>query len=412
MDLNTKYGKVKIFARTLEEEALGQIVTLANSVLGEGANLRIMPDAHAGAGCVIGTTMRITDKVCPNLVGVDIGCGVDLVKTNIDFKSRLEELDNVIRKYIPYGKRHHEKVKTYREFARLKCWDKLKKETREVATKSLGSLGGGNHFIEAYDDGYLSVHSGSRNIGWRVAQYYQMQAEKQVSQRMTALKTEALKSIPENLRENWLKENKSKVAIDSDIAYLVDDLMFDYLHDMHIMQEFAIANRKEMLEIIVSKMNGRIIDQITSSHNYIDMNYNKAGIKMKNPAKYNQNLLDSREVLLRKGAISARKSEKLVIPLNMRDGLLLCEGKGNPDWNFSAPHGAGRLYSRSKAKSILSLEEYKKTMKGIFSTCINKDTLDEAPFAYKNYQEIMELIEPTVEIITRLIPIYNFKASE
>jgi len=414
MELNTKYGKIKIFAKTLEEDALGQIVTLANSVLGEGANLRIMPDAHAGAGCVIGTTMKITDKICVNLVGVDIGCGVDLIKTNIDFNSRLEELDDVIRKYIPYGKRHHEKVKTYRDFSKLKCWDKLKKETREVATKSLGSLGGGNHFIEAYDNGYLAVHSGSRNIGWRVAQYYQIQAEKQVSQRMTKLKEQALKTIPENLRENWLKENKSKVAIDSDIAYLVEDLMFDYLHDMNIMQEFAIVNRKAMLEIIVSKMNGRITDQITSSHNYIDMSYDKTGNKVINRpnAAYDETFLSSREVILRKGAISARKDEMLVIPLNMRDGLLLCEGKGNPDWNYSAPHGAGRLYSRSKAKQILSLEDYQETMKGIFSTCINKDTLDESPFAYKDFKEIMELIEPTVKIITRLIPIYNFKASE
>ena len=204
MDINTKYGVVKIYARTLEEDALGQVIVLANSVLGEGANIRVMPDAHAGAGCVIGTTMFITDKVCPNLVGVDIGCGVDLVKTDIDFSTRLEELDGVIRKHIPYGKRHHDKVKTFRDFAKLKCWDKLRRDTKETAVKSLGSLGGGNHFIEAYADGYLAVHSGSRNIGWRVAQYYQKAAEKQVSERMTALKAEALKSVFEAERESWL----------------------------------------------------------------------------------------------------------------------------------------------------------------------------------------------------------------
>jgi len=393
IELNTKYGAIKIFARTLEDEALGQITVLANSVLGEGANMRIMPDAHAGAGCVVGTTMIITDKVCPNLVGVDIGCGVDLVKTDIDFTQRLQELDDTIRKFVPYGKRHHEKIKTFRDFNKLKCWDKLRKDTKDTAVRSLGSLGGGNHFIEAYGGGYLAVHSGSRNIGWRVAQYYQVQAEKQVSQRMTALKTKVMQSVPEQEREKWLKDNKSKVAIDSGIAYLVGDLMQDYLNDMNLMQDFAVANRKAMLETVVSKMGGRITGQITSTHNYIDMSSKDM-------------------IILRKGAISARKGEELVIPLNMRDGLLLCIGKGNPDWNYSAPHGAGRLYSRSKAKKTLSLDDYKEAMKGIFSTCINQDTLDEAPFAYKDYKEIMELIEPTVKIKERFIPIYNFKASE
>ncbi|MCL2556431.1 MAG: RtcB family protein [Firmicutes bacterium] len=392
IELNTKYGIIKIYARTLEDDALGQVTVLANSVLGEGANLRVMPDAHAGAGCVIGTTMIITDKVCPNLVGVDIGCGVDLVKTDIVFEHRLQELDDIIRKYIPYGKRHHDKIKTFRDFAKLKCWDKLRKDTKDTAVKSLGSLGGGNHFIEAYSNGYIAVHSGSRNIGWRVAQFYQLQAEKQVSARMTAIKIQAMQSISEKDRESWLKDNKQKIAIDKDIAYLVGDLMQDYLYDMNIMQEFAVANRKAMLETIVDKMGGRIASQITSTHNYIDMRYN--------------------EIILRKGAISARDGEELVIPLNMRDGLLLCIGKGNSDWNYSAPHGAGRLYSRSKAKNILSLDDYKTAMKGIFSTCINQDTLDEAPFAYKDYKEIMELIEPTVKIKERLIPIYNFKASE
>jgi len=392
IEINTKYGTIKIFARTLEEEAVGQITVLANSVLGRKANIRIMPDAHIGAGCVIGTTMVITDKVCPNLVGVDIGCGVDLVKTDINFANRLKELDNTIRKFVPYGKRHHEKVKTFRDFAKLKCWEKMRNDTKDTATKSLGSLGGGNHFIEAYDNGYLAVHSGSRNIGWRVAQYYQIQAEKQVSQRMSAIKLEAMQAVLEKEREAWLKENKSKVAIDKGLAYLVDDLMQNYLHDMDIMQEFAVANRKAMLETIVDKMGGRIISQITSTHNYIDMRFGS--------------------IILRKGAISAREGEELVIPLNMRDGLLVCVGKGNPDWNYSAPHGAGRLYSRSKAKQILSLDDYKECMKGVFSTCINYDTLDEAPFAYKDYKEIMELIEPTVDIKQRLVPIYNFKASE
>lgn len=391
-ELNTKHGIVKIFARTIEDEAIGQITNLANSVLGEGANIRIMPDAHVGAGCVIGTTMIVVDKVCPNLVGVDIGCGVDLVKTDLDFGSRLQGLDDVIRKYVPFGKNHHGEVRTFRDFSNLKCWDKLKHNTRETAFRSLGTLGGGNHFIEAYANGYLAVHSGSRNIGWRVAEYYQIQAEKQVMERMNAIKNETLQNIPAQDREDWLKENKSKVSIDKNLAYLVDDLMQDYLHDMDIMQEFAVANRKAMLNEIVDKMGGRIERQITSTHNYIDMSHG--------------------QIVLRKGAISAREGEDIVIPLNMRDGLLLCVGKGNADWNYSSPHGAGRLYSRSKAKQILRLDEYKESMHGIFSTCINQDTLDEAPFAYKDFNEIMELIEPTAEIKERLIPIYNFKASE
>ena len=367
-ELQTKYGKVKIYAKNLEDTALVQITQLANSKLGKGANIRIMPDAHAGAGCVIGTTMLVVDKVCPNLVGVDIGCGVDLIKTNIDFKNKLQQLDNTIRKFVPFGKSHHNNPQTYRDFAKLKCWDKLKAATKETAIRSLGTLGGGNHFIEAYSDGYLAVHSGSRNIGFKVAEYYQTLAEQTITE-----------------EENSEKSPKS-------LAFLVGENMKDYLHDMNIMQAFAVANRKAMLDNIVARMGGEILSQITSTHNYIDIQQNA--------------------ITLRKGAISAQKGQELVIPLNMRDGLLVCVGLGNPDWNYSAPHGAGRLYSRSKAKSILKLEDYKATMKGIFSSCINRDTLDEAPFAYKDYKEIIELIKPTVDIKERLVPIFNFKASE
>ena len=307
-ELKTKYGVVRIFARTLEDEALGQITALSNSVLGEGANLRIMPDAHAGAGCVIGTTMLVIDKVCPNLVGVDIGCGVDLVKTDIAFEGRLQELDDIIREFIPYGKRHHNKAKIFRDFARLRCRDKLKKATKETAIHSLGTLGGGNHFIEAYGDGYIAVHSGSRNIGYKVAELYQTLAEKNMLRR----EMEQLGSVPEKERQAWIEGVKEKSKMPKALAYLDGDLMRDYLHDMNIMQEFAAANRKAMLETIAKKMGGRILSQITSTHNYIDMR-------------------NKQMIILRKGAISARNGEELVIPLNMRDGLLLCVGKGNPD---------------------------------------------------------------------------------
>ena len=391
MEIETSYGKIKIYAKTLEDEALSQITVFANSVLGENAHIRIMPDAHAGAGCVIGTTMVITDKVCPNLVGVDIGCGVDLVKTNVNFKDRLEELDKVVRKVVPFGRAHHEGVKTFRDFSKLKCWKEFNREVQDTALKSLGTLGGGNHFIEAYEDGYLSVHSGSRNIGYKVAHHYQKMAEREIVLKAKELKEKLMQDVPEKERANWWKKNKTE--IDTSLAFLMGEDMQHYLHDMNIMQNFAVENRKSMIDAIVKAMGGRIEKQISSTHNYIDMS-------------------DKNLIILRKGAISAKKGEELVIPLNMRDGVLVCLGKGNEDWNYSAPHGAGRLYSRSRAKEIFKLEEYKKSMEGIFSSCVNVDTIDEAPFCYKDAEEIMEAIEPTVKIKEWLKPLYNFKASE
>ena len=386
MIFNTKYGDAIIYARTIEQEAISQVLEMANSPLGENAHIRIMPDCHAGAGCVIGTTMKITDKVCPNLVGVDIGCGVDLVKTNIDFATRLDELDAVIRQFVPYGMATHTEEHPW-DFERLLCWEYLDKETQTRAKTALGTLGGGNHFIEAYADGWLAVHSGSRNIGYKVAEYYQNLAEKRIKEYNYRLLKERLQTVPPQQREKWLADNK--VNINRDLCYLTGDDMRAYLHDVKIMQEFANDNRMQMLKIIVKAMGGRILDHINSIHNYID----------------------TENMYLRKGAISAKVGEILVIPLNMRDGMLLCRGKGNPEWNYSAPHGAGRLYSRSKAKEKFTVEEYAEQMRGIFTTCVNESTLDEAPFVYKNYEEIVECVEPTVEILDRLIPIFNFKAN-
>ena len=386
MIFNTKYDDVHVYAKTVEQEAISQILEMANSPLGENAHIRIMPDCHAGAGCVIGTTMLILNKVCPNLVGVDIGCGVDLVKTNIDFENRLEELDSVIRKHIPFGMETHSSEKKW-NFEELHCWKHLDSQTKSRAKTALGTLGGGNHFIEAYKDGWLSVHSGSRNIGYKVAEYYQKLAEKRIKEFNHNLLMKKLDTIEPKMREMWLKNNK--ISINQDLCYLTNEDMELYLHDVAIMQRFANDNRMSMLSEITKARGGTIQKHINSIHNYID----------------------TKNMILRKGAISAQKGELLVIPLNMRDGLLLCEGKGNPDWNYSAPHGAGRLYSRSKAKEAFTVEEYAEQMKGIFSTCINESTLDEAPFAYKDYQEIVECIEPTVEILDRLIPIFNFKAS-
>lgn len=386
MDFNTKNGLVKIYAKTIEQEAISQIYEVANSPLGENAHIRIMPDAHAGAGCVIGTTMVVTDKICPNLTGVDLGCGIDLVKTNIDFSSRLEELDKVIRLFVPFGMEGH-KDEHHWWFEELLCWNELSKEAKDTARRALGTLGGGNHFIEAYENGYLAVHSGSRNIGLKVAMYYQNLAEKRIKEHNYRVLHEELMKIEPQQRQEWLKTQK--ISVNRDLCYLTGDDMKAYLHDVAVMQRFAVDNRKAMLDTIVTAMGGKILESITSTHNYIDVE----------------------NMILRKGAISAQKGEILVIPLNMRDGLLVCKGKGNPEWNYSAPHGAGRLYSRSKAKEYFSVEEYKASMQGIFSTCIDQSTLDEAPFVYKNSEEIMECIEPTVEILDRLIPIFNFKAS-
>lgn len=387
MELETKNGIVKIYAKTLEETAHLQIIEMANSPIGENANIRIMPDAHAGAGCVIGTTMKITDKVCPNLVGVDIGCGVDLVKTNLDFDTieMKEALDKVIREKIPYGKNIANDKRTF-PFQELRCWDKLKKQVRDNADYSIGTLGGGNHFIEAYKDGYLSVHSGSRNIGYKVAEYYQNLAIKRCFEERVENRRIKLKDILPQDRQEYLK--KDKIDFPTDLAYLIGQDMEDYLYDINIIQKFAVDNRAMILETIVKALGGVIESIITSIHNYIE--------------------IDS--MLLRKGAISAQEGEMLVIPLNMRDGVLICKGKGNKDWNYSAPHGAGRIYSRSQARKVIKLSDFEEAMKGIYSTCISEDTLDESPFAYKNWEEIVCCIEPTVEIQERIIPVYNFKA--
>ena len=384
--INSKYGEVIIYAMTADQEVFSQISAVANSPLGENAHIRIMPDCHAGTGCVIGTTMKITDKVCPNLVGVDIGCGVDLIYTDIAFEERFEELDKVIRSKIPNGTSVHEKETEF-DFSELLCWRYLSDDVKYRAKRSLGTLGGGNHFIEAYHNGGLSVHSGSRNIGLAAAKYYQNLAEKKIGEYNRSILNERIKEIPPEEREKWLNQNK--LFIPQELCFLTGADMGDYLHDMEIIQNFANQNRLAMLNTIAGAMSGKIKEHISSIHNYIDI----------------QNMI------LRKGAICADKGKRLVIPMNMRDGMLICEGKGDPEWNNSAPHGAGRLYSRSEAKQRFSVDEYKESMQGIFTTCIGSGTLDEAPFVYKDYREIVECIEPTVKIVDRLLPIYNFKAN-
>ena len=394
---------LKIFTENIEKEALEQIHTLLDQEAFKNARVRIMPDVHAGKGCVIGFTADLGEKVVPNLIGVDIGCGLlttNLGKVEID----LEKLDDVIRKYIPSGFNVHEGRITKFELSKLKCYRELK-DTKRLE-RSLGSLGGGNHFIEVGidDDGNKSlvIHTGSRNLGKQVAEYYQNLADGICNYNKAEFNKEKealIKEYKEQGRRAELKEvvkelsKKYKTSdnkIPRDLAYLEGIYREDYLHDMKICQEFAVQNRQAIANIILKHMNLTEVDSFETIHNYIDINDN----------------------IVRKGAISAKKDELLLIPINMRDGCIIGKGKGNNDWNNSAPHGAGRLMSRRKAKETLIFEDFKNSMEGIYSTSISKDTLDEAPFVYKPMEEIINNINDTVDIIKIIKPIYNFKAGD
>jgi RNA-splicing ligase RtcB len=361
-DCNT----AKIYTDNLESSAEGQIKKLLDQRFVEGSRIRIMPDVHAGAGCAIGTTMTITDKVVPNLVGVDIGCGMETIKLHTA-RVDLPKLDSFIHKNIPAGTEVRQSPHRFAADARieeLRCRERLNLKRGAL---SLGTLGGGNHFIELDrdDEGrlYLIVHSGSRNIGLQVAQYYQKAAYAALG---------AQDEIP------------------FELAYCEGKLSEDYLHDMAIMQAFAALNRRAVADEILKGCKLKEDGRFATVHNYIDLEHK----------------------ILRKGAVSARRGEMLLIPINMRDGALICEGLGNDDWNCSAPHGAGRLMSRSEAKKSFTLHAYKKEMAGIFSTTVNAETLDECPMAYKSMDNILAQIAPTAKVVKRLIPIYNFKAAE
>lgn len=392
--INSNFGKeVRIFAETFEYEAYDQVKRLANYEAYKNSKIRIMPDSHAGKGCTVGTTMTITDKVTPNLVGVDIGCGM----LTIELKDKYidcEKLDSVIRSKVPNGFNVHERQKATFDFENLLCANHV---DLERALLSIGSLGGGNHFIEVdysekHDKYYLVIHSGSRKLGGDVCKYYQDLAFQNANEMkkvredlITRLKAEGkMKDI-----ESEIKKLKKPTA-NKELSHLSGDNFKSYLNDMEIVQRFAIMNRKTMASIIIKEMGFQESDRFETIHNYIDF----------------------KRMILRKGAVSAELEEKLLIPINMRDGSLICIGKGNEDWNYSAPHGAGRLMSRSRAKEILSMDEYANSMNGIFSTSVNTSTLDEAPQAYKSMDEIKRTILETVEIVDTIKPVYNFKASE
>ena len=367
IELKGEHNTAKVFTDTVEQSAVVQIEHLLDQAFMAGSKVRVMPDAHTGMGCTIGTTMTITGKVVPNLVGVDIGCGMETALLK-DKYIELERLDKSIHNYIPAGFNTRKTPHHYNDEINLTALRCVKRVDMNRAVLSIGTLGGGNHFIELgkNDKGqlYLVIHSGSRNLGKQVCEYYQNVAADSLGR-------------------------KGKGA-DRVLAYLEGSLLDDYLHDMKIVQEYANLNRKAIVKELEKRVKFKVVEQFTTVHNYIDLD----------------------NMILRKGAISAQKDEKVLIPMNMRDGSLICIGKGNEDWNFSAPHGAGRIMSRTAAKQTFTMSQYEKSMKGIYSTSINRSTLDEAPFVYKPMEEIIANIGDTVDIIETIKPVYNFKAAE
>lgn len=356
-----------------------------------------MPDVHAGAGCVIGTTMTISDKIVPNLVGVDIGCGMETIRIK-EKHIELMQLDKLIYKKIPSGfdiRTEPHKCAAEIDLSALRCAGKIDLRRAE---RSLGTLGGGNHFIEADkgSDGsiYIVIHSGSRHLGLEVAKYYQEQGFKQLNEVDRDVVKKLIADLKAQGRDTEIRrelkklENTKRTDVPKHLAYASGQLFDDYIHDMRLVQRYAALNRKAMADEIVKGMKLTVVEQFTTIHNYID----------------------TENMILRKGAVSAQSGEKLIIPINMRDGSLICIGKGNPDWNFSAPHGAGRLMSRSEAKSSFTVSEFKKQMKGIYSTSIGSGTLDECPMAYKGIDDILGNIGDTADIVDVIKPIYNFKA--
>lgn len=403
IELTGKYNKAKVFTNNIEETAISQIIELCNQEFVKDSRIRIMPDVHAGAGCTIGTTMTINDKVVPNLVGVDIGCGmkvVELGEVDIDFN----KLDDVIRKYIPSGQLVNEieyNGNFKNELNNLKCKNNI---NMNRALCSIGTLGGGNHFIEIDKDRdnnkYLVIHSGSRYLGKQVAEYYQNKGYEVLKDQSNVKKTLIEKLKLEGRKKDIQKELKLIPSYkgNKSFAYVENKLFDDYIYDMNIVQKYAILNRNIMANIILDKMGANIneLSSFTTVHNYIDFRY-----------KNNKDI----GIILRKGSISAYLGEKVIIPMNMKDGSIIALGKGSADWNYSAPHGAGRVMSRSKAKENVTIDEFKKSMNGIWSTSICESTIDESPMVYKPMQEIIDNIGDTVEIINIIKPIYNFKAN-
>ena len=399
LEIRGKVNTAICFARVIEDEAIAQIRRMCDTGMAGGSRIRIMPDVHAGKGCTIGTTMTITDKAVPNVVGVDIGCGmytVKLGKVDIDFA----KVDEVCH-FIPSGMDVWEGRIVRFDLSELRCYRELRDSRR--LERSIGTLGGGNHFIEIDEaaDGtkYLVIHSGSRNLGKQVAEFYQQLAIDLHSgkEEYFRMRDEIIRTYKEQGRRTEIQEALKALKneyetknpdVPEDLCWLYGEYLEDYLHDVEICQRFAKLNREKMAEIILERTGMQAEDAFHTIHNYID----------------------TEEMILRKGAIAAHEGEKVLIPINMRDGSVLAVGKGNPDWNYSAPHGAGRVMSRAKAKESIDLYEYKASMSGIYTTSVNEQTLDEAPMAYKALEDIIDVIKESVDVIEVLKPIYNFKA--
>ena len=398
IELNGKYNTAKVFTDNIDSASVSQIIELCSQEFTIGEKIRMMPDVHAGVGCVIGTTMTITDKIVPNLVGVDIGCGMETVLIK-EKHMELMQLDKLIRRTIPSGfaiRSTPHKLAKEADICALRCADKIDLRRAE---RSVGTLGGGNHFIEA-DRGekgiYIVIHSGSRHLGAEVAKYYQQQAVKQLEHSGDGKVHELIDSLKAQGREQDISrelkklESTKRITVPKNLAYVSGQLFEDYIHDMKIVQHIAVLNRRAMMTEIIRGMKLTPVEQFTTIHNYID----------------------TKNMILRKGSVSAQAGEKLIIPINMRDGSLICTGKGNPDWNFSAPHGAGRLMSRGEAKQSFTVSEFKKQMEGIYTTSVGQGTLDECPMAYKGMNDILDNIGDTAEVNEIIKPIYNFKAGE
>lgn len=401
LEIKGKMNTAICYAKVIDDGAIDQIRRMCDYALTEGSRVRIMPDVHAGKGCTIGTTMTVVDKACPNIVGVDIGCGMYTVKLadkTLDF----EKIDEACH-YIPSGTNVWDGRKERFDLMDLRCYRSLK-DTRRLE-RSLGTLGGGNHFIEVdkASDGtfYLVIHSGSRNLGKQVAEIYQQLAidlhagkEDYFSRRdeiICSYKAQGRKSEIQNALKNLEKEYTSQVPdVPEDLCWLYGSFLEDYLHDVEICQRFARRNRERMAEVILERTEMRGAEAFHTIHNYID----------------------TKEMILRKGAIAAHLGEKVLIPINMRDGSIIAIGKGNLEWNYSAPHGAGRVMSRSMAKKTVNMDEYKESMKGIYTTSVNESTIDEAPMVYKSLEDIIDVIDESVDIIDIIKPVYNFKAAD
>ena len=393
IELNGKYNTAKVFTDNIDSETISQVIELLNQEFIKDSQIRIMPDCHAGKGCVVGTTMTLKDKVVANLTGVDIGCGMYAVKLEeSDIDLRL--LDTVINEYVPAGFSIHEHaIAEYKKLKDFTCRINV-----ENAKRAIGSLGGGNHFIEVDKDKdgnlWLVIHCGSRHLGLEVCDHYQEAGYEAIEKESVRTKIdEKIKELKakglEREIENTIKVLKMQAPnVPKHLAYVEGKLFDDYLHDMNLAQEYAKLNRQTIADIIISKMDLHPVDMFDTIHNYIDV----------------------KNMILRKGSISAQKDEKVLIPMNMRDGSLICLGKGNPDWNYSAPHGAGRIMSRSQAKTMVDMDEFTKSMSGIYSTSVVESTRDEAPMVYKPMDEIIKNIEDTVDIVDVIKPIYNFKA--